>query len=64
MRYIIIEFDKPFEKFEIDKKHLVDVQNGKLDLIIDSEENKYFKKEFNKDAQWYDMKPYDKRYES
>lgn len=34
MRYIIIENNEAYQKFEIEKKHLVDVKQGKIDLLI------------------------------
>lgn len=68
MRYIIIELGDAYQKFEIDKTHLAKVKQGDFDLIIDTEENKVFRKEtvmFGEDTyDWFDMKPYDKRYES
>lgn len=67
MRYIIIEFDNAYQKFEVDKTHLAKVKQGDFDMIIDTEENKVFRKEtvlFEDDKyDWFDMKPYDKRYE-
>lgn len=67
MRYIIIEFHNAYQKFEIDKTHLAKVKSGHFDMIIDTEENKVFRKEtelFGEDKwDWFEMKPYDKRYE-
>lgn len=67
MRYIIVEMDNAYEKFEIEKKHLVDVKNGRIDMIIDTEESKVFRKETeifgDNKYDWFDMKPYDKRFE-
>lgn len=64
MRYIIIERDEAYEKFEIDKTHLAKVKQREIDLIIDTEEQKVFTKGVWEDEpQWHDMKPYDKRFE-
>lgn len=65
MRYIIVERDEAYMKFEIEKTHLAKVKTGSIDLIIDTEEDKYFAKGFLEDEpSWHDMKLYDKRFES
>ena len=68
MRYIVIEMNEAFEKFEIDKTHLAKVKQGYIDLIIDTEENKVFRRQISivsdDEYAWFDMKPYDKRFES
>lgn len=65
MRYLIIENGEVFAKFEIDKDWLVKVKNGFVDLIVDTEENLYFKKDLwdENDTKWHEIKPYDKRFE-
>lgn len=64
MRYLIIDGDEVYEKFEIDKTWLVKVKNRMIDVIVDTEESKYFSKRvFDDDPEWHDIKPYDKRYE-
>ena len=64
MRYLIVEQGEAFEKFEIEKKHLIEVKNERIDIIIDTEEGKFFSKTWNdEEPVWHDMKPYDKRYE-
>lgn len=64
MRYLIIDGNEVYEKFEITKQHLIDVKERILDMIIDTEEKKYFVKSWRDDeAKWHDMKPFDKRYE-
>lgn len=68
MRYIIVEYDNAYQKFEIDKTHLAKVKQGNIEMIIDTEENKVFRKEIHimeaDEYAWFEMKPYDKRYES
>lgn len=67
MRYILVEHDNAYLKFEIDKTHLAKVKSGDLDMIIDTEENKVFREERvlfeENEYNWFEMKPYDKRYE-
>ncbi len=64
MRYLIIDNDEVFEKFEIDKTWLVKVKNGLIDVIVDTEEGRFFSKShFSDEAEWRELKPYDKRYE-
>lgn len=66
MRYIIVERDNAYQKFEIDKSILAKVKTGDIDLIIDTEENKVFREETvlfdDNKFEWFEMKPYDKRY--
>jgi hypothetical protein len=68
MRYIIIERYDAYLKFEIDKSHLAKVKSGDFEMIIDTEEGKVFRAETvlfkEDDYAWFEMKPYDKRYES
>lgn len=67
MRYIIIEHDNAYQKFEIDKSFLVKVKSGYIEMIIDTEENKVFRKETklfeDEEYRWFEMKPYDRRFE-
>ena len=67
MRYIIVEYDNAYQKFEIDKSFLVKVKSGNIEMIIDTEEDKVFRKDpelFEDDKyDWFEMKPYDKRFE-
>ncbi len=64
MRYIIVERDEAYMKFEIDKTHLAKVKTRDIDLIIDTEEDKYFAKNiWDDEPTWHDMKLYDKRFE-
>lgn len=37
--------DNAYQKFEIDKSHLAKVKTHEIDMIIDTEENKVFRKE-------------------
>lgn len=68
MRYIIVERDNAYLKFEIDKTHLAKVKSGDIEMIIDTEDNKIFREETvlfdDNEYKWFDMKPYDKRFES
>lgn len=67
MRYIIVRYDDAYQKFEIDKTYLAKVKTGDIDMIIDTEESKVFRKNgvlFGEDEyNWFEMKPYDKRYD-
>lgn len=67
MRYIIVDYLGAYKKFEIDKSLLVKVKNGDIEMIIDTEEWKVFKKEtkiLSDDVyEWQDIKAYDKRFE-
>lgn len=68
MRYIIIEMSDAYQKFEIDKSYLAKVKDGFIDMIIDTEENKVFRKETvlfgDNKYDWFDMKAYDKRFDN
>ena len=68
MRYIIIEHDNAYQKFEIDKTHLAKVKTGEFEMIIDTEENKVFKGEAvlfeDNKYDWFEVKPYDDRYKA
>jgi len=67
--------DNAFQKFEIDKSFLAKVKSGDIDMIIDTEENKVFRRETHiieddeynwiedDEYNWFDMKPYDKRWD-
>lgn len=67
MRYILVERDNAYLKFEIDKSHLAKVKSGELEMIIDTEEKKVFREETvlfkDNEYSWFEMKPYDKRFE-
>lgn len=68
MRYIIIEMYDAYQKFEIDKSLLAKVKEGRIDMIIDTEDNKVFRKDTKlmseDEYNWFELKPYDKRFDS
>lgn len=62
VRFLIVERDEVYQKFEIDKEWLVKVKNGLVDIIIDTEENKYFSKTWlDEEPTWHNLKPYDQK---
>ena len=67
MRYIIVEHDNAYYKFEIDKTHLAKVKSGEFEMIIDTEGGKVFREETvlfeDNEYNWFEIKPYDKRFE-